>query len=273
MLVKTKKCHPPKKGENMSKTLKELERKVKHGYISDLREVEKIIDDFLDMQCLEISPGEPLSFEKDIAKGFDLDVENVRKCTLGDLLTIVGFEPSAGWFCVSKKEPWFASRMLGYEFCCAPSCFFLTCSLVKNKTSYNIRLFQHLQYSAFKNFIKTMETDEEKSKANRSWRYVEDYIRKAIPTKKLSDVTIGDVLDSMHKNGTVPWICGCVPIEQYTDKIVAIYRVAQIIFMECIRKHLITAGRNQFFELLEKCSPTGEIAVGFDIDFDNCYEM
>ena len=256
----------------MSQILNRMETISANGYISDPSLIEKTINDFLDLKCSALSPCTPSYCETDISKGFVLNVEALRECSIRDMLTIIGYEPSNTYFHDMINQPWFTERKIGADFCCAPSCLFFTTSLLSNEKNYEKYLFLHIQYVAFRNYIKSVmksnNTDNPKI-----WRTLDSFLKEKSGDGKIDGFTIGDLLVFARKGAVAPWCCTSAPLSTFVDSIVNAYRVIKMLFMDCIRKNLISSNRQQFLALLVRCCD--EI---FDSDyetlvFDNCYEM
>ena len=261
---------------SVSAILDNMERTVDSGYIDDPEQIEKIIGDFLNMKCYELSPYEPSFYEKDIAQGFDLEVGRLRDRAMKDILAIIGYMPSNSWFQSANEEPWFRQNRLEKDFCCAISCYYLLFALLNDKHNIDVRMFMHIQYKAFCKYINLVSSIHQKGSSGKILEivtYINGYIRENKPDADLNSMTLGNVLEIARKNGGVVWTCGIGQLSQYVGKLVSAYKVIKLVFMDCIRQNLISADRDCFMKLLDSCSPTGEYENFGKLEFDSCYEM
>ena len=275
----------------MSEALERIEKMASTDVIRNVGEIHRIMCSLLNLSYAELAQGKGYHdyLAADIARGFVLDEQKVKKCTIKEILTIIGYMPGAPWYEVDKDEKWFTSSDLGPDFYSAPACFFMS-DILYNAGRYNpvVMQFLHIGYSALMWYLDVMKTAENKSVL----LYIPEYHSESIAQRRfevttvryvrnnsvngselpINDITLGDILQTMHRKGFSSWMCGTELLADYINKILLTYTTAQNLLMNSIRKNLIDMGRSDFLELMNRCSENKEYEYSDCFDFSSCYE-
>ncbi|MCR5511926.1 MAG: hypothetical protein K6F54_13415 [Lachnospiraceae bacterium] len=275
----------------MSKELERIEYMANTDVIRNVKEIHDIMRQFLNLRYLDLirSKADVDFLVPDISRGFVLEEQKVRECSIKDILTIIGYMPGTPWYEIDENEKWFANSRLGKSFYCASSCFHLT-DVLNYSERFNIvvKQFMHIGLAALMWYLDVMRDSDDKSvlyyipenhNVSISMRrtevsvvqYLRDY-RGNEPEVKTNDITLGYIMRLLHKRGYSAWQCGYEPLDHYVTKMKTTYHITQKLFMDCIRKSLISADRQYFLGLMDRCCESGSYEFGDEFDFDCCYE-
>ena len=255
----------------MSEMLEKIERLASAKSITDPGLIDEITKRFLNIRYSEL--GRQKGFETfvpwDLAKGLYLNERSVTECTIGEILTLINMELFDDWYEPPKKDNQFFA---GYFPNTACDCFmFVRLLCDKYKKNVYANLFMNIDYMAFMrylldSFIKTSgNADNEaavgrrRSQIGSAYYQAADLIfaaRKAgndPHEKNDSGFTVGEVLNTVNKQGTAMWMCGTKPLIEHAESVRMDYLIANSLFMDCIKPNLISMDREQERELICKC--------------------
>ena len=269
--------------------LEKIEKMAQATVYKDPEIIESITRQLLDMKYCDIVHDSKTHnyLARDISKGFMIEIEKLKDCTVGEMLAFIGFTPAAPWW-----EP-LDDDILLFEsdnksesrFSTAGSCFVFG-RLLNECRNRNLIVgqFMHIEYKALmcmlaERYIKASGSSEDVimnqgQKLNAIYYQTVKYVKEKNQGLEDSDISIGDVIETLCKNGLVPWICTVESIARYGTKIRHAYRLMNDFFMESIRMNMISTDRVQFREMLDRCSLTGRYNLIYyaELKFDNCYE-
>ncbi len=275
----------------MSKTLETIEYLASTDAIRRIGDIHRIMCYLLHLKYEDLAPGKGYHdfLIRDMAKGFAVDEQKLRKCSLEQILIIIGFMPGTPWFQIDEEEKWFSESEQGKGFCSAPACYYLA-SILRNNINCNgvVRAFMRIGYAALISYLDYMTTVKDKFAPiyipeyitpiteNRrieasSIRFIREVNSKAAD-KDINDITVGDLIDTILIRMSASWLCGAEPLDLYVSKMKRSYTMAGKFFMDSIRKNRITADRKSFLELMESCSEYGIYDHEDEFDFEHCYE-
>ena len=271
----------------MSKILEKIEKTASVERIEDLEQIGQILNRLLDINLTEIASNEKFEYlGNDIAKGFVLNQDKVSSLSLGEILTLIGYEPGFPWFELAEDEAWFYDNKPTKKFFSAGHCFFLA-RLIRDRASSNpvLNQFMHVDYWKFIKYLSDRmieEADDQNSdsreicrkgmRLNRLYSITDRFTRKYSSIE--GDISVGDVINTACNLGLRCWICGTEPLSTFTEKTYSAYNTMRLMFMDCIRMSLINSDRDRFRLLLDNCSESGTYDEDYysQIDFNDCYE-
>ncbi len=267
----------------MSKELERLEKLAAQTVITDHDEIDRIIGNFLGMRYRDLHNGNNSSYNEvptSLSEGFALDYRKVEEMTVGEILTVFGFEAGARYY-ERDSEDWIRSNKLDHRFSTAEDCFFLARTLTNvNKVERRVTRFLKIDFYSFMDYLadKTIAIRKAVKSENSSISLQHDACTHLdnVYTRWLSfagrffegneenqPTTIGGMLLLALKWGTQPWLCGSRALDSFVEQTVEPYRLINDLFMNCIRATLISADRRDFARILSRCSdgkvPTEEV--------------
>ena len=270
----------------MSEALERIEMIASGNLIRDMGEIHRIMCSLLNLSY------EEFGYQKcyynfladDITRGFLVDEMKVRKCTLREIFTIMAYMPGNPWFKIKESELWFAFSKLGRDFYSAAACFYMTEILITaERTSPLVRQFMHVSFSALMQYLDYMSTLPDKKEftdipknhdisddMKKTRRYTFIYVRENNPNRpeiQTSDISVGDILQTVHRRGNRAWMLGNETIDDYAEKMKITYAIVHNLFMNSIRKSLIDAGKDDFLKIMDRCSEFGIYEHSEQIDF------
>ncbi len=278
-----------KKGRNhMSTTLDALEAKVMIKSINDPDKIDEIMCQLLDMSYAELTTGKPgyAFVAKDISDGFVLDAEKVLKCTMREVLTMIGYEPAAPWFEIPEDDAEFYNDALDRRLYPARHSFYLG-GIMKavQKTNHTVGQFMRIDYHGFLRYIseKFINSNDEGSsdrrevmrrgmRLNKFYAETVKFVCRYDNTKVQDELTIGDVIDVAYKRGISAWHYGDTSLKTYEEMIRDSFKIMNWFFMDIIRMNMINADRTLFKELLIRCSESEEYEYFDELNFEDCFE-
>ena len=275
----------------MSETLERIEMMASCDAIKEMGEIHRILRSLLNI------PYDEFGYEKgyydflsdDISSGFLLDERKVKKCTVGEILIIMTCMPGNPWFKIDEHEIWYRFSNLGRDFYSASACFYLTEILIgAERINPVVKQFMNTGYSAFIDYLDAMRSSENKSELpevpedhklspelDKLRSDTIEYVRnnnKNRPEMQINDITIGNILRTVHRRGNRPWMLGNEFLDDYADRMMITYATAHDLFMKSIRKCLIDVGTQNIIKTLDKCSEFNKYDHFNQIDLKCCIE-
>ena len=277
----------------MSKELEQIEALAYANIIRDTADIHRIMCALLNLTLEELAASVkifPDLLVGEIADGFLLDAEKVRKLTIREILILIGYMPSARYFELNYKEPWEAVVFLeeGDTFGCAHACFYLS-EILYNAARFNITVkqFMHISYPSLMWYLEGMKDVKNKTDPKSRPKCHVSTVPSKIEVRtlefldpppikggaRINNSTVGDVLEVINKKGLTPWMCDLIPLLKFAGKIINTYRISLNLFMDSIRKNLIDSNRDDFWKILNKCCETEKYLFPKRFTFNNyCYE-
>ncbi len=264
----------------MSEKLNAIEKMAGETSIKNPEKIGEVLNALLEMdgrrfECISLTENVNYRYLiKDIGSGFELDSDLVGKCTVGELLVLIGLEPDVPWYEVDEDEEcWFKEQNLDKSFLSANHCFALAQAMLRIQ-NYEpvVERFLKLNYRAFITYlgdrINTFTDDAEQDyrslcmkkgmRLNRIFYLTRQFMiqnGKEEDAENIDDtLTIGDVIGRICRNGNFSWMCGNEPLGIFVDRIVKAYKLINYLFMNCIRELAMDITMEQMEDLLDNCS-------------------
>ena len=269
----------------MSKELEKLEKKAKQKYITENKDIEKIIR-YLFTRPFSSFQGCGATYEyllDDLCKGFNIFKYDINKITLEDVLILIGYEPGNSYFNPpDRRKMEFSSRFnaAGHSYVFAE----LLAWLAHKDT--HIKEFTRITLDAYTDYIRDKIEEEYKDKLilftaysdilqkvgefkKRSGEYVRRGRQKGSVTEK--PITLWDLISNALIRSGRGWSCTVYPLDKYCFEIIESYDMLNRFIMDSLRMPLIRSDRERFQEIITKYRDRFEGAP-VNIDYEKCYE-
>lgn len=268
----------------MSKELEKLEKKAKQKYITEHKDIEKIIR-YLFTRPFSSFQGCGATYEyllDDLCKGFNIFKYDINKITLEDVLILIGYEPGNSYFNPpDRRKMEFSSRFnaAGHSYVFAE----LLAWLAHKDT--HIKEFTRITLDAYTDYIRDKIEEEYKDKLIPFATY-SDILKKVDEFKRISSVNIQDGLQTGSDGYTITledlinnalsrsrrrWNCADKRLDAYCSETIKSYDMLHRFIMDSLRMPLIRSDRERFQEIITKYRDRFEGAP-VNIDYEKCYE-
>jgi hypothetical protein len=275
----------------VSQELEMIEKMASVRSYTDAEIIDSILNKFLDMDYPKLIMNNNIHcyLAKDIAKGFALNNDMVSCCTIKEILTLIGYEPSAPWYKIPKEDAVVLSGTDDRSLFSAGNCFLL-CRILNDSNMNNlvVKQLMHIDYGEFIKLLSGKYIINKDNASAADFRVMKKKMRlegirhqtikilcDRYPVLREDRITVGDVIKGAYMMGTSSWICGTEPLLVFAERVRTGDKLMNWFFMDCIRLNMIRSDRGQFKELLNKCSPLGLYSSEkyAELNFDNCYEF
>ena len=257
--------------------------------ITNADRIEKTIKDFLQLKCEELGTNNPSMryLVRDLATGFALDEESVRKCTVEEILILIGYEPAAPWFEIPENDKWFYDKDPDKRYFSAGNSFLMGNALLKAYGQNNVikqllsidhwTFFKYLANQLSAGCLPTPQENVRKAgmRLNHIYAQGKGYIQRYKNAELNEMYTMGEYIADINRLGASCWMCGTESADEYVEKVVQAYLIMNRLFMDCIRMMLIKSDRSRFKSILDRCSG---VSGGYEQEryeelcFYGCYE-
>ncbi len=246
----------------MSAQLKRIEKIASQKTITDPAMIASLTEHFLGRSLQSLVP--PSANERnymallarDLAKGFGCSPDEVRKCSMGDVLMMFTRENQCEFFDIP------------YENLCifdldikptAGNCIYIA-GIFHNYKNSDIRMkaLMGVEVTPFIRFLKTALREEyargnlsKQELAGRN-RILDQALGKIISYCRSSEepgtapITLGRVLEISFAEANRPWSCHIVDLTSYAPRVVKGYDIANTLFMDCITNALVRTNPDRY---------------------------
>ncbi|MBO4903087.1 MAG: hypothetical protein J5518_09870 [Lachnospiraceae bacterium] len=268
----------------MSRELEMLEKKASGNCIEDLDTIALILERFLNMTYRQLMGDVDANglVARDIAIGFDLDVQKVYDLTLRDILVLIGYEPAWPYYALPEEDTWFYKGNPDKQFYTASNSFLLGLIIMKReKKEPVLEQLMHIDYRTFVKYasyrmaeaggdITSRDTCRKGMRLNRIFYHTKKFVMENGKSDEEKDLTLSDVITTVCTVGNRGWACGALSLDTFVERTRKAYGLMKDLFMESIRMTLIQTDRAYFRSLLDRCSPEGKYDKNVLKEYADC---
>jgi hypothetical protein len=246
----------------MSTQLEKIERIASQKMVTDPVEIADLTERFLQRSLRSLVPASVKGktyvtiLSTELAKGFKCIQEEVRNCSVGDILMMFSKEEMVEFFSVPPEN----NREFFLNIpASAGHCLYLTGN-INNYMKNDIRLkaLGSIQFLAFMSFLRTalraeyalgnLAPDDFDERTHRIG-YAASEILKFCREHGFTDekeITLWNVLGNAYKDAIKPWHCHVCELTVHADKVARAFRIMDLVFMDCIANALVLPNAERY---------------------------
>ena len=246
----------------MSTQLERIERIASQKMVTDPVEIADLTEKFLQRSLQSLVPASVRGktyvtlLSRDLANGFECIQEEVRKCSIGDILVMFSKEEMVEFFSVPPEN--------NHEYflnipASAGHCLYLTGNICNyRKNDVRLKALGSIQFFAFISVLRTALraeyalgnlSVEDFDECTHRIGYAKSEILKFCRDHGLTDgptITLHDVLETAYKEAIKPWYCHVCELSVYADKVAKAFRIMDLFFMDCIANALVLPNAERY---------------------------
>lgn len=261
----------------MSLELERIERVASQKMVKDFKDIAYILDRLLGRTVKTLVPPSEKGvtymtvLANDIARGYDIEPNEIKECSVGDLLMMIQREDNNDYFEAPAENERILYGKLSTQ---AGHCFYLggNMNTFKNKDVW-IKQFLSIRFLSLTAYLRAslknefnlgnMAMEDYKSSIH-LLDYAKNEIKsyyskmKSINNDQFGSVTLGDIIECAYKEGVKSWNCSVNPLTNYTEGVIRAFCCMDNIFMDCITNALVLPHAEQYSRGVELSRPALE---------------
>ncbi len=246
----------------MSTQLERIERIASRKMVTNPVEIADLMERFLQRSLQSLVPASVKGktyvtiLSAELARGFECMQEEVRKCSIGDILMMFSKEEMVEFFSVPPEN--------NHEFflnipASAGHCLYLTGNLNNyRKNDIRLKALGSIQLFAFMSFLRTSlraeyalgnlaqeDFDERTHRIGYATSEILKYCRDHGFTNA-KEITLWNVLGTAYNEAMKPWYCHVCELTVHAEKVAKAFRIMDLIFMDCITNALVLPNAERY---------------------------
>ncbi len=251
----------------MSGKLRRIERIASQEMITDPVQIASLTKHFLGRSLQSLVPPSVKTrthmtlLADDMAKGFGCTSEEIRKCSVGDVLMMISKEEENDFFAPPYENEY--TFHTGVKVT-AGHCIYLS-GIFHNYKNSDIRLkaLMAIELTAFIRYLKTalraeyfqgnlpkQEFEDRFISLDRAQLRMMNFSRGRECTDK-DFVTLGRVMEMSFNEAMRPWSCHLMELSTYRANVIKAYNMANVLFMECMASALVLTNKARYVKGIE----------------------